>query len=396
VIAWWSAAAFAADLVVRGGTVLPVSGPPIADGAVLVRDGRIVAVGPASSIPVPAGAEVISGAFVLPGLVDAFGTVGLTGELNQPFDQDHAETSDTVWPALRVLDAWDPGDPLVTWVRERGVTTVMASPSPGMPVGARSLVVQTLPGSTDVAALVPDAMVVFSLGQSTEKRFPTRVATRMGTAATIRQALADAVEAQKRRGLPLGDRPSRDLGDEALVELLEGRRTAVFVADKVPDLLTALRIADEFDLHIVLAGAAEAWRIPDVIEAAGVPVILGPTMARSYSDPEGHDRSFANAAVLADAGVPIAFSSGFEDYVPKVRVVLYEAAVAAANGLGSDRAIQALTLGAARILGIEGTTGSLEPGKSADLVVFDGDPFEYTSHVCSVIVRGTVQSRTCF
>ena len=163
----------------------------------------------------------------------------------------------------------------------------------------------------------------------------------------------------------------------------------------VPDLLTALRIADEFDLRIVLAGAAEAWRIPDVIKAAGVPVILGPAMARSYSDPEGHDRSFANAAVLADAGVPIAFSTGFEDYVPKVRIVLYEAAVAAANGLGSDRAIQALTLGAARILGIDKTTGSLEPGKSADLVVFDGDPFEYTTHVCSVIVRGTVQSRTC-
>jgi imidazolonepropionase-like amidohydrolase len=217
----------------------------------------------------------------------------------------------------------------------------------------------------------------------------------MGTAATIRQALADAVEAQKRRSLPLGDRPERDLGSEALVDLLEGRRTAVFAAERVPDLLTALRIAEEFHLRVVLAGAAEAWRIPDVLKEAGVSVNVGPTMARSWSDAEGHDRSFANAAVLADAGVPIAFSSGYEAYVPKVRIVLWEAAIAAANGLGRDRAIEALTLGAARILGIDRATGSLEPGKWADVAVFDGDPLEYTSHVCGVIVRGTVQSRTC-
>jgi imidazolonepropionase-like amidohydrolase len=100
--------------------------------------------------------------------------------------------------------------------------------------------------------------------------------------------------------------------------------------------------------------------------------------------------------VLADAGIPIAFSSGYESYVPKVRVVLWEAAIAATNGLGSERAIEALTLGAARILGIDDKTGSLEPGKSADLVVFDGDPFEYASHVCAVVVGGTVVSRTCY
>jgi imidazolonepropionase-like amidohydrolase len=217
----------------------------------------------------------------------------------------------------------------------------------------------------------------------------------MGTAATIRQALAEAMEARQRRSLPLADRPERDLGNEALIELLEGKRTAVFVAERVPDLLTAMRIAEEFDLDIVLAGAGEAWRIPDTIREAGVPVIVGPVMGRSWSDDEGHDRSFANAAILVDAGIPIAFSSGYESYVPKVRVVLWEAAIAATNGLGRDRTIEVLTLGAARILGIDDTTGSLEPGKAADLAVFDGDPFEYATHVCGVVVGGTVVSRDC-
>jgi imidazolonepropionase-like amidohydrolase len=388
--------AFAQDLVVLGDTVVPVGAPPITDGAVLVRDGRIVSVGPAAELTMPPGVEVVAGAVVWPGLVDAFATVGLTGVLNTPVDQDHAESSEPVWPALRAIDAFDPWEPLVGWVRDHGVTTLMAAPSPGVPVGGRSFVVRTLPIAPDEAALVPDAMVVFSLGQSTKERFPTRLSSRMGTAATIRQALATAQEARQRRSLPIADRPPRDLGDEALIELLEGKRMAVFAAERVPDLLTALRIADEFDLRIALAGAGEAWRVADTIRAAGVPVIVGPVMARGWSDDEGHDRSFANAAILADAGVPIAFSSGYESYVPKVRVVLWEAAIAAANGLGRDRTIEALTLGAARILGVDDTTGSLAPGKSADLVVFDGDPFEYASHVCAVVVGGTVTSRTCW
>ena len=387
--------AVAADLVVRGGTVYPVSGPPIEDGAVLARDGRIVAVGPAASIQVPPGAEMMEGAVVTPGLVDAYATVGLTGVYNTPIDQDHAESSETVWPELRAIDAFDPWEPLVAWVRDHGVTTVMAAPSPGVPVGARSAVLHTLPAPPDETALITDSMVVFTVGLPTKTLFPGELSSRMGTAATIRQALAEAQDAKQRRTLPLADRPERNLGDEALIELLEGKRTAVFAAERVPDLLTALRIADEFDLRIVLAGAGEAWRIPGTIKKAGVPVIVGPVMGRSWSDDEGHDRSFANAAILAEAGIPIAFSSGYESYVPKVRVVLWEAAIAAANGLGRDATIEALTLGAARILGIDDTTGSLEPGKSADFAVFDGDPFEYASHVCAVVVQGTVASRTC-
>ena len=131
----------------------------------------------------------------------------------------------------------------------------------------------------------------------------------------------------------------------------------------------------------------------DEIKAAGVSVILHPTMARLGGETRG--ASLETAAKLADAGIRFAIQSGYEPYVPKTRVVLFEAAVAAANGLGFERALNAVTIDAARIVGVADRVGSLEPGKDADLVVYDGDPFEYTSHVCKVIVGGVLVSEEC-
>ena len=127
----------------------------------------------------------------------------------------------------------------------------------------------------------------------------------------------------------------------------------------------------------------------DEIRAAGVPVLLHPPMSRVRNG------SFETAGRLAAAGIPFAVQTGFEDYVPKTRVLLWEAAIAAANGLGRERALEAVTLGAARILGISGRVGSIDVGKDADLVLFDGDPFEYTTHVCGVVIESDVLSREC-
>jgi imidazolonepropionase-like amidohydrolase len=157
--------------------------------------------------------------------------------------------------------------------------------------------------------------------------------------------------------------------------------------------MTALRLAREFDLDMVLSGASEAYLVLDALREAEVPVILHPTMARASGERE--NLSFETAARLAEAGIPFAIQSGYEGYVPKTRVVLFEAAIAAAHGLGRDRALRAVTLDAARILGLDGRLGSLTPGKDADLVLFDGDPFEYTSHVCAVVIDGRVVEETC-
>jgi imidazolonepropionase-like amidohydrolase len=389
----WASLAAAADLVVVGDTVLPVSGPAIERGAVLVREGKIAAVGPSEALlEANPEATVVRGAVVTPGLIDGLSVAGLTGPHNESADQDHLEPGLPVAAALRAVDAFSPWDPLVGWLRQHGVTTVNSGPSPGAPVGARTVVATTAARSDSV--VVADGMLVVTLGEPAKALAGSR--TRMGAAAEVRQALAEAAEYRQRRALPLADRAPVDLALEPLAEALDGKRRVVVLARRADDLLSALRLGEDFGLDLVLAGATEAYLVRDEILASGVPVLVGPTMARAWpSRGEAHNGTFENAALLDAHGVRIGLTSGYESYVPKVRVVLFEAAIAAANGLGPERALRAATLGTAEILGLAARKGSLEVGKDADLVVFDGDPFEYASHVCAVVIGGDVVEETC-
>jgi imidazolonepropionase-like amidohydrolase len=212
----------------------------------------------------------------------------------------------------------------------------------------------------------------------------------MGTAALVRSALVAAANDRRKRAAAKEDSPvDRNLKHEALTRLFDKKLPAVFRANRADDLITAMRLADEFGLDAQLAQATEAYLIADAIAAAKVPVLVHPTMQRPGS-PETFNTTLNNAALLANRGIPLAITSGFEAYVPKTRVPLFEAALAMANGLGSDRALRAITLDAARILKIDNDRGSLEPGKVADIVLFDGDPFEYTTHVTHVVLDGKV------
>jgi imidazolonepropionase-like amidohydrolase len=185
-------------------------------------------------------------------------------------------------------------------------------------------------------------------------------------------------------------KPERDLRLEALGRVLQGEIPLLLTAHRHQDLKAALRIKAEFDIPMVLDGAAESYLLIDAIRASGVPVIIHPTMARAFGETE--NLSMATAAVLVEAGIPVALQSGYEAYVPKTRVVLFEAAVAAAHGLPFDRALATITIDAARILGVEDRVGSLEIGKDGDLALYDGDPFEYTSHCTGVVIEGEVVS----
>ncbi|NJM53431.1 MAG: amidohydrolase family protein, partial [Blastocatellia bacterium] len=160
---------------------------------------------------------------------------------------------------------------------------------------------------------------------------------------------------------------------------------------KAHDILTALRIAKEFNLKLVLDGAAEAPLVINDIKASGFPVIIHPTMARAGGDAES--LSIENASKLRAAGIPVALQSGHEGYVPKSRVVLFEAAMAAGNGLSQRDALATITIDAARILGIDNRIGSIVVGKDADIAMFDGDPFEFTSHCVGTIINGNIVSK---
>jgi imidazolonepropionase-like amidohydrolase len=177
---------------------------------------------------------------------------------------------------------------------------------------------------------------------------------------------------------------------EALAPVLKGERPLLVSVHKANDILSAIRLAKEFNIRMVLDGVADAHLVLDELKSSGFPVILHPTMARSFGDTE--NLSVETASKLREKGIFFAFQSGFESYVPKTRVVLWEAAVAAANGLPFEQALAGVTIDAARLLGIENRVGSLEAGKDGDVALYDGDPFEYTSHCTGVVVSGKVVS----
>ncbi len=235
----------------------------------------------------------------------------------------------------------------------------------------------------------PSAMV-FNLGEIPKATYKESrgTSTRMGTAAFIRMRLQAGRHYARAGGL-FRRPPEPDLGLEALGEVAAGKLPAIFTARRADDILPALRLSREFGLESTIAGATEGYLVRDALREAGVPVLVGPVMER-VSVPESENASYENAAFLAAAEIPIAIRSGFESYVPKNRLVLFEAAVAAANGLGPQAALRAITLGAAERLGVAEDYGSVEAGKVADLVLFDGDPFEYASHVTAVVAGGEV------
>ncbi len=379
-----------AQLAIRGATVHTMTGAAIEDGVVLVRDGKIERVGPASAVAVPAGYRELRARVVTPGLVDARTVVGLAGYLNQPHDQDQLETSSPIQPDLRAVDAYNSRERLVEWVREHGVTTIHTGHGPGALVSGQTMVVKTRAEGGDRAVLVPAAMVAVTLGSAGLAEGGRAPGTRAKAVAMLRAELIKAREYAGKLTGPEDRRPARDLRLETLARVVRGEMPLLVTAHRAHDLLAALRLAEEFGIRVVLDGAAEAHLIADRIKAAGVPVIVHPAMARPVGDAE--HLTLENAALLRKAGVTIAMQSGFEGYVPKTRVVLFEAALAAARGLGFDAALAAITIDAARLLGIDGRVGSIAAGKDADLVLFDGDPFEYTTHVSGVVIDGQVVS----
>jgi len=387
----------AENLAVLGDTVHTMTGAPLKNGVVLVHDGKIEAVGPADAIRIPDGYRVLKAAVVTPGIIDAHATAGLSGVLNQPHDQDQLEKSGAFQPELRAIDAYNAKDPLIAWIRSYGVTTINTGHAPGALASGQTIIVKTLGRTADEDVVNPAAMTALTLGNGGLSRpdagpaaaGPKSPGTRAKAVAMLRAELIKAQEyAKKREAKDETKRPARDLKAETLLRAFSGEQPLLINAQRQQDILSALRVAKEFGVKLVLDGCAEAPAVLAEIKASGFPVVLHPTMARSNEDAEG--LSMETAAKLKAAGIPFALQSGFEAYVPKTRVVLFEAALAAGRGLGFDAALASVTTDAAKILGIADRTGSLEKGKDADLALYDGDPFEYTSHCTGTVINGVV------
>jgi imidazolonepropionase-like amidohydrolase len=376
---------------ILAGRLHTVNGEAMPNGVVLVEDGKIKAVGPRDSMEVPEGTPWLTAAEVTPGLIDAHTVVGLAGAGNVLADQDQDELSDPNQADLRVLDGFNPNEPLLEYLCRQGITVVHAVPGRANVIAGQTGIFRTSGHTAESMTLRFPAGILVNLGEVPKHSYTNRLpTTRMGTAALVRTAFTQARDHQRQKATgkdnPKGPNPKLD----ALGLALDGKVPVIFAAHRADDLATGLRLAKELGLKARLDLATEGYLIADVIAAAKVPVVVHPTMQRAAASLETYHSQVCNGAVLARHGVPVAIGTGFEGYVPKTRVLRHEAAMAMVSGMGRDKALAAVTRDAAQLLGIDDRFGTIEPGKVADLVLYDGDPFEHSTHVTHTLIGGRV------
>jgi len=395
-----------AQVAVRGKTIHTMAGPSIKNGVVLIRDGKIAVVGSFGDVVIPDDFRVLEAEVVTPGLIDAHSTVGLSGIFNVDHDQDQLERSSPIQPELRAVDAYNAQEELVKWVRSFGVTTVHTGHSPGELISGQTIVVKTSGATVEAATIVETCAVAATLGSAALKSEKQSPGTRAKMISMLRGQLIKADEyraklvAKAAQDKDEGEGADEDEAEqepaernlrlETFVQVLNGELPMLITAHRAQDIANALRLAAEFKIRIWLDGGAESYLLIDELKAADVPVIIHPLMARPSGDLQ--NMSFETPAKLLEAGISVLFQSGYEAYVPKTRVVLFEAAMAAANGLSLEQALAGITRDAAKLLGVDDRVGTLEVGKDGDLALFDGDPFEYTTHCTGAVIEGQVVS----
>ena len=372
-------------LAVRGGRIITVSGGVIENGVLLIRGGRLEAVG--RDVAVPPGAEVIeaAGAVITPGLIDAFTHLGM--ERPEAGGGDYDESAKAVLPQLRVIDAIDWENEDFPAACSEGVTSALSAPGEGALLSGQSALVR-LPGHSSGSGetLRFPAAVHANLGEAAKLRFGSRnqyPSTRMGAMALLRQTLLDARQAMESKTGP--DRAAA-AAVESLGPVLKGEMPLVVRANRLDDILTAVRLADEFGLRLVINHGAAAFRAASELAERKIPVLVGP-LADFRSTPESAADSLESAVRLQRAGVKIAFQ-GNSGRRPDA--LLEIARLAVAHGLSEEEAWRALTLNPAEIFSVAGRIGSLEAGKDADVVIFSADPLRETAVVRTVISRGRI------
>ena len=376
-------------LAIVGGRVVPVAGPPVEDGVVLVADGRIEAVG--RDLRVPEGAERVdaAGKVVLPGLVDAHTHLGVHEEAEGWAGQDTNEMTDPVTPQVRALDAINPADLGFADAVAGGVLTVNVNPGSGNPIGGQSAAIRSAGRTVDEMLLRAPSGLKSALGENPKRVYGDRKqlpSTRLGTAAVIRDALVKTRNYLDKldRGDD-GDPPERDLRWEALGLVLAGEIPWRQHCHRADDIATALRLADEFGYRLVIDHGTEAVLLADRLAERGVPVLIGPLLT-SRSKVELRNRSLANPARLAAAGVELGIIT--DHPVVPIHLLHVQAALAVREGLDPAAALRAVTLTPARVLGLDDRLGSLEPGKDATLCVWSGDPLDARSRVEVAWIEG--------
>ena len=382
-------------MVICNAKVYPIDGDPIACGFVRVRAGKIVEVGEMSAY-LPGDDEEIdaAGAYLLPGCVDAHTHIGIWEETLGLEGDDTNESSDPATPNLRAIDAINTRDPAFRTALEGGVTTVVAGPGSGNPIGGQCAALKT-GGSLwidDRIVAAPLAMKM-ALGENPKREYGDQdetPMTRMATAAIIRENLQKAVEYRDKlaRAEDEDDEPDFDAKLDALLPLLSGEIPAHIHAHRADDIATAVRIAEEFELRYAIVHATEADLVAEPLSRLGdrfLGLITGPLFS-TRTKPELSHLSFASPGLLRRHGLMTALCTDHQ-IVPENYLMLC-AALSVKHGMTEADALASVTLSAARLSGIERRVGSITPGKDADLVLYDGHPFDIFTNVTHVWIDG--------
>jgi len=390
-------------VALQGGKLLTISHGVIENGVLVMENGKISAIGATSSVKIPKNAKVIdvTGMTIYPGLIDSETSLGLTEISGETSTNDRIELSDEIMPHMHVCDAFHAESELIPVTRLNGITNAIVAPDSEDTLPGQDSFVQLAGPSAAEMLLVRDIAMPLNFtgaqrrNESWEKRkFPQ---TRMGMASQLRQAFLDAQDYQQKQTDYLQKRadaardkkpepsaPKRDLKAEALLPYLQGKKTIVLAAEGPSDLETAVRLAQEFKLKFVLNHIAHSRAVLDYVASLKVPVIVGP-IYETPKDYERFDAVYSLPAELQKRGVKIAFAS-FDAH--NARNLPYQAGFATGFGLPPEEALKAITLNAAEIWGVADQFGSLDAGKTANVVVANGDPLDVKTDVKRVFISG--------
>ena len=395
-----AAAAQSQPVALRGATLYPVSGPPIADGLLVFQAGKIIAVGPAAQVRPPDGARIVdaTGSVVIPGLVDTHSHVGVYPRPRVAAHRDGNETSNPVSPEVRALDAIWPRDPGIRMALAGGVTTANIMPGSGNVVGGQTAYVK-LRGDSVEEMWIRDAAgepvtggMKMANGENPKRAHGSRKKspmTRMAVAHLERKLFVEAEAYREKweryRAEPTGDAPERDLRLEPMLEVLDGRRIVHHHTHRADDILTVIRIAGEFGHRVVIQHGTEAYKLADLLARKGIPVSTIVVDAPGGKH-EAIELERRNPALLEAAGVKVAIHT--DDYITPSRLFLRSGALAVRAGMSQAGALAALTLHAAEMLDQGDRIGSLEAGKDADFAVLSGPPFALRTLVLETWIEG--------
>lgn len=386
-------------IAIVNGKVYTITAGVIEEGVILIEDGKIKAVG--KDVKVPEGAEIIDakGKTVTPGLIDSHSHLAVFGEPSVWANADGNETSDPITPQIRGIDSLNPQDPAIPDVLAGGVTTVYTGPGSANIVGGTGFAMK-LRGRTAEEMVIPGTEAMkMALGENPKRVYGESQhkapKTRMGNAAVLREALVKAqnyiekMEKAKEKGVKgeSAGPPDRDLKMEALAKVLKREMKARIHAHRADDIMTAIRVAEEFNLDYVIEHCTEGYKIADILAAKKVRATIGPLLM-SRGKMEIIDTKLDNPGILAKAGVKVTIQC---DTSANTKWLGLHAGLAVREGMCPEEGLKAITLNAAEIIGIAGRVGSIEPGKDADIVIWSGHPFCTMTHAEKVFIDGKLE-----